>query len=93
MFFCPLPALLQLCERLTAVKHTKCLLCPDEEAFQENTAKTGQAVDSQANQSSYDTRDCVDFALTLLMFFSVILTILRPSQHYYIYIEPFLWRA
>ena len=28
-----------------------------------------------------------------LCFFSVILTILRPSQHYYIYIQPFLWRA
>ena len=31
--------------------------------------------------------------LCFFFFFSVILTILRPSQHYYIYIEPFLWRA
>ena len=50
------------------------------------------SVDAHAIQSSQDTCDCVDFALTLLMFCSVILTILRPSQRYYIYIEPFLWR-
>ena len=50
------------------------------------------SVDAHAIQSSQGTCDCVDFALTLLMFCSVILTILRPSQRYYIYIEPFLWR-
>ena len=33
------------------------------------------------------------FCFDLAHVFSVILMIFWPSQHYYIYIEPFLWRA
>ena len=47
----------------------RCLHYPDEEVFKASTSKTDQSVDVQANQSSYGSRDCVDFALTLLIFF------------------------
>ena len=69
----------------------RCLHYLDEEVFKASTSKTDQYVDVQANQSSYGSRYCVNFALTsLIFFFSLIMTILQPSQNFYIYIEPFL---
>ena len=52
----------------------------------EHSEDWSNCVDAQAYQSSQSTPNCIDF-------FSIELTILRPSQHYYIYIELFLWRA